>query len=134
MSKIVVVILCTLIAGCDGASLLNVKTSAEVEPIFHPPLPAPVYPVYPAPEVLTPEITKAMNEKIARGEAAPYVFFGFDSQTWLSYGQYNTEVQAYLRYIMEIVKFYGHPDLQPKEKAAELKLDTKLGEEPVEEK
>ncbi len=108
-----------LLTAC-GTTLQSpfvVETVAVEKPIFHPPLPPPVYPYYPDPIVVTPELARQWDEEIKAGEREPYVVIGFDPQTWLSLGIYWGSVDAYLRHLREVVKYYGHPKLQDPEPA-----------------
>jgi hypothetical protein len=101
-------------SGCAGAKFVEFDAPEEYKP-FHPPLPAPIYPVFPKPRALTPDVTDAMNIEIVEGRAAPYVYMCFDLQTWITLGQYDAEVRAQLRHLYKVIEWYGHPDLAPKE-------------------
>lgn len=102
-----------LVAGCaTSGKLLEVfETSAPV-PQFHPPLPAPVVPVPLEIRVLTPEVTRVLNQLVQEGEEAPYVFFCQSSEDYLTLATYNIRVLELIRQYRAIVQFYGHPELE----------------------
>ena len=97
-----------LVAGCatSGRLLEVIATPAQV-PQFHPPLPAPVAPS-PAPlVVLTPDVTRMLND-----EGDPYVYFCLGAEDYLTMGAYNQRLLELIRQYRAIVRFYGHPDLE----------------------
>jgi hypothetical protein len=103
------------LSGCAGANF-NVFEESEALPQFHPPLPAPLVPVNPDPVIATPDLTEIWNREIDAGEREPYVVYGFHVQDWISLGQYDDRKDYYIRTLLEIIKWYGHPSLNKEEK------------------
>ena len=123
--KLSVLILCGLLAGCGGSlpTIQFESNKVAVKP-FHPPLPPPVSPVYPKPKVMTPGVTREMNAEVDEGLRPPYVYIGFDDQTWLTLGQYNAEMRAYIKHLRAVIKWYGHPELQDPKPTEEKEVET----------
>jgi hypothetical protein len=108
------------LTACNGVRVIdfNVEEPAKV---FHPPLPPPVQPVHQEPIVVTPRRAETWNKEIEAGERDDYVVYGYNAQDWLTMGQYSDRKDYYILRLLNIIKWYGHPDLQekPPEKAEE---------------
>lgn len=116
MNRILGVVVCLLmLTGCAGASF-NVFEEKEAVKPFYPPLPPPIVPVNPDPIIATPDLTEIWNAEVEEGTRPPYVVYGFDANTWLSMKQYEDRKDYYIRNLLEILKWMGHPALQDEEK------------------
>ena len=93
-------------------SLAVQKRIAPVERI-HPSMPTPVIPLYVEPIVITPEVARVLLDRVEKGKELPFVYFAFDDQTWLTLGQYQEGVVAYVEKLLAIVQHYGNPELNP---------------------
>lgn len=102
------------ISACGGMANIIDFQPAEVEKVFHPSLPPPIHPQIPDPIVATPGVTAEWNEEIEAGEREPYVVYGFEKDDWLSMGQYDERKDTYIQKLLNMIKYYGHPDLQDK--------------------
>lgn len=115
MNRILGIVVCLLaviaLSGCSGAKF-NVFEEAEPVKPFYPPLPGPIVPVNPDPVIATPDLTRIWNAEVEEGTRPPYVVYGFDAQTWLSLKQYEDRKDYYIRSLLEILKWMGHPSLQ----------------------
>lgn len=98
------------LGGCGGAKFLTFEPGEEAKQ-FHPPLPAPVIPVIQEPVIVTPDLAKKWNLEIEAGERQEYVVYGWALQDWLTMGQYDERKDYYIRQLLNILKWYGHPDL-----------------------
>lgn len=111
---VVLILAFGVMTGCSGAKF-NVFEEAEAVKPFYPPLPGPIVPVNPDPIIATPDLTKEWNTEVDAGERRAYVIYGFDANTWLSLKQYEDRKDYYIRNLLEILKYLGHPSLQDKE-------------------
>ena len=120
------------ITGCSSTKPLEVTTTVEeIEP-FYPPLPPAISPISVSTKVLTPKVTEELNNKVL-GECTgrnvetisgnPYVYIGFNSQDWISLGQYNESLIYYIRHLREILKFLGHPSLEDMPDMPDIQVD-----------
>lgn len=107
--------------ACSGVKIIDFNVE-EPAPIFHPPLPAPIQPVHQEPIVVTPRVAEAWNKEIEAGERDDFVVYGYNAQDWLTMGQYSDRKDYYIRQLLEMLKWYGHPalvDKPPNESAEE---------------
>ncbi|MEE8113981.1 MAG: hypothetical protein V3T23_06465, partial [Nitrososphaerales archaeon] len=58
------------------------------------------------------------------GERLDYVIYGWEVQDWLTMGQYDIRKDYYIKTLLEIIKWYGHPDLQDKSEKEPVKEPT----------
>ncbi len=112
MKMLIPLIVVFLLSGCGGAKFLTFEPTEEAKQ-FHPPLPAPVTPIMQEPVIVTPDIARKWNKEIDDGERTEYVVYGWALQDWITMGQYDMRKDYYIRMLLEILKWYGHPDLQP---------------------
>ena len=113
MKSLMLLIVVFLLSGCGGAKFLTFESQEEVKQ-FHPPLPAPVMPIMQEPVIVTPDIARRWNQEIDDGERTEYVVYGWALQDWITMGQYDMRKDYYIRMLLRILEWYGHPDLKPK--------------------
>ena len=125
MPKIALIaVLFVLLTGCAGAPKFFTFEPGETEKVFHPPMPSPLVPISQEPVVMTPKISAKWNKEIEDGERLDYVIYGWEVQDWLTMGQYDIRKDYYIKTLLEIIKWYGHPDLQDKSEKEPVKEPT----------
>jgi len=121
MMKISLPIVISLFIVLGGCSLLpkaqpvEVRTIAEIPPMYHPPLPMEIQGVGVKWKVLTPEIMKEYLELVEAGKAPAMPYYALTTQQYQNLSINLAEVTRYTKNILSIVSYYREYD-KPKKK------------------
>lgn len=75
--------------------------------MIHPPMPQPVLPpVHVKVRVLTPAVTKAMNEKVDKGKEEPYTYFGTSEKHYLDVAKWLEKIKTHVKELHRIIEHY----------------------------
>ena len=106
-------ILGLLISGCSilpKAKPVEVRTIAEVPPMYHPPLPLEMQLVDVKFEILTPELMKEYLVLVEEGKAPAKPYYALTTQQYENLSTNMAEITRYTNNILSIVKFYRNYD------------------------
>lgn len=106
-------ILGLLISGCSilpKAKPVEVRTIAELPPMYHPPLPLEMQLVDVKFEILTPELMKEYLALVEEGKAPAKPYYALTTQQYENLATNMAEITRYTNNILSIVKFYRDYD------------------------
>jgi PBP1b-binding outer membrane lipoprotein LpoB len=111
------IVLTFLIGGCSvlpKAKPVEVKTIAEMPPMYHPPLPLEMQLVNVKFEVITPEIMKEYLALVEEGKAPAKPYYALTTQQYENLSNNMAEITRYTNNILSIVKYYRDYDKSEK--------------------
>ena len=106
-------ILGLLISGCSilpKAKPVEVRTIAEVPPMYHPPLPLEMQLVDVKFEILTPELMQEYLDLVKEGKAPAKPYYALTTQQYENLSTNMAEITRYTNNILSIVKYYQDYD------------------------
>jgi hypothetical protein len=96
------------------AKPVEVKTIAEMPPMYHPPLPLEMQLVNVKFEVITPEIMKEYLALVEEGKAPAKPYYALTTQQYENLSNNMAEITRYTNNILSIVKYYRDYDKSEK--------------------
>ncbi len=106
-------ILGLLISGCSilpKAKPVEVRTIAEVPPMYHPPLPLEMQLVDVKFEILTPELMQEYLDLVKEGKAPAKPYYALTTQQYENLSTNMAEITRYTNNILSVVKYYREYD------------------------
>lgn len=86
---------------------IQVESTPSDITINHPPLPPSVNPPTGINiDVLTPETTSELNQRVESGKIPPYVFFGMSEDGWINLSKWHQDLLRFIRQQREIIEYY----------------------------
>jgi hypothetical protein len=109
--KISLLIISSLLVfgGCSilpKAKPVDVRTIAEIPPMYHPPLPLEIQGVPVKWKVLTPEIMEEYLALVKEGKAPAMPYYALTTQEYENLSINMAEITRYTKNILSIVEFY----------------------------
>jgi hypothetical protein len=109
--KISLLIISSLLVfgGCSilpKAKPVEVRTIAEIPPMYHPPLPLEIQGVPVKWKVLTPEIMEEYLALVKEGKAPAMPYYALTTQEYENLSINMAEITRYTKNILSIVEFY----------------------------
>lgn len=109
--KISLLIISSLLVfgGCSilpKAKPVDVRTIAEIPPMYHPPLPLEIQGVPVKWKVLTPEIMEEYLALVKEGKAPAVPYYALTTQEYENLSINMAEITRYTKNILSIVEFY----------------------------
>jgi len=120
MKKTLPIVISTFIV-LGGCSLLpktqpvEIRTIAEMPPMYHPPMPMEIQGVNVKWKVLTPEIMKEYLELVEVGKAPAMPYYALTTQQYENLSINLAEITRYTKNILSIVEYYRDYDKPKKE-------------------
>ena len=105
-----------VLGGCSilpKAQPVDVRTIAEIPPMYHPPLPLEIQGVPVKWRVLTPEIMEEYLALVKEGKAPAMPYYALTTQQYENLSVNMAEITRYTKNILSIVEYYRNYD-QPK--------------------
>ena len=102
-----------LISGCSilpKAKPVEVRTIAEIPPMYHPPLPLEMQLVDVKFEILTPELMEEYLKLVEEGNAPRKAYYSLTSKEYENLSMNMAEVKRYIRDTLSIVAYYREYD------------------------
>lgn len=102
-----------LISGCSvlpQAKPIDVKTIAELPPMYHPPLPTEMQLVDVKFEILTPELMQEYLDLVKEGKAPAKPYYALTTQQYQNLSTNMAEITRYTNNILSIVAYYREYD------------------------
>ena len=102
-----------LVSGCSilpKTKPVEVKTIAEIPPMYHPPLPLEMQLVDVKFEILTPELMKEYLALVEEGKAPAKPYYAVTTQQYQNLSTNMAEITRYTNNILSIVKYYRDYD------------------------
>ena len=102
-------ILSFIVSGCSilpKANPVEVKTIAELPPMYHPPLPTEMQLVDVKFEILTPELMEEYLALVKEGKAPAKPYYALTTQQYQNLSTNMAEITRYTNNILSIVAYY----------------------------
>ena len=102
-----------LISGCSilpKANPVEVRTIAELPPMYHPPLPLEMQLVDVKFEILTPELMQEYLDLVKEGKAPAKPYYALTTQQYENLSTNMAEITRYTNNILSVVKYYRDYD------------------------
>ena len=106
------------ISGCSilpKAKPVEVRTIAEVPPMYHPPLPLEMQLVDVKFEILTPELMQEYLDLVKEGKAPAKPYYALTTQQYKNLSTNMAEITRYTNNIMSVIKYYREYDKKEKD-------------------
>ena len=114
MKILAIVSLAVITASCSimqpQVKPVQVKTIAERQPIYHPPLPYPMSLSNVDWEVMTPVTMQEYLENLESGNAPRRAFYSLSSQEYQNLSMDMAEITRWSKDILSIIKYYRSLD------------------------
>ncbi len=101
------------------AQPIDVRTIAEIPPMYHPPLPMEIQGVPVKWKVLTPEIMEEYLALVKEGKAPAMPYYALTTQQYENLSVNMAEITRYTKNILSIVEYYRNYDQPKKENSDE---------------
>ncbi len=98
---------------------VDVRTIAEIPPMYHPPLPLEIQGVPVKWKVLTPEIMGEYLALVKEGKAPAMPYYALTTQQYENLSVNMAEITRYTKNILSIVEYYRNYDQPKKENSDE---------------
>ena len=111
-----------VLGGCSilpKAQPIDVRTIAEIPPMYHPPLPLEIQGVPVKWKVLTPEIMEEYLALVKEGKAPAMPYYALTIQQYENLSVNMAEITRYTKNILSIVEYYRNYDQPKKENSDE---------------
>ena len=111
-----------VLGGCSilpKAQPVDVRTIAEIPPMYHPPLPLEIQGVPVKWRVLTPEIMEEYLALVKEGKAPAMPYYALSTQQYENLSVNMAEITRYTKNILSIVEYYRNYDQPKKENSDE---------------
>lgn len=111
-----------VLGGCSilpKAQPIDVRTIAEIPPMYHPPLPLEIQGVPVKWKVLTPEIMEEYLALVKEGKAPAMPYYALTTQQYENLSVNMAEITRYTKNILSIVEYYRNYDQPKKENSDE---------------
>ena len=111
-----------VLGGCSilpKAQPIDVRTIAEIPPMYHPPLPLEIQGVPVKWRVLTPEIMEEYLALVKEGKAPAMPYYALTTQQYENLSVNMAEITRYTKNILSIVEYYRNYDQPKKENSDE---------------
>ena len=111
-----------VLGGCSilpKAQPVDVRTIAEIPPMYHPPLPLEIQGVPVKWKVLTPEIMEEYLALVKEGKAPAMPYYALTTQQYENLSINMAEITRYTKNILSIVEYYRNYDQPKKENSDE---------------
>ena len=111
-----------VLGGCSilpKAQPVDVRTIAEIPPMYHPPLPLEIQGVLVKWKVLTPEIMEEYLALVKEGKAPAMPYYALTTQQYENLSVNMAEITRYTKNILSIVEYYRNYDQPKKENSDE---------------
>ena len=111
-----------VLGGCSilpKAQPVDVRTIAEIPPMYHPPLPLEIQGVPVKWKVLTPEIMEEYLALVKEGKAPAMPYYALTTQQYENFSVNMAEITRYTKNILSIVEYYRNYDQPKKENSDE---------------
>ena len=111
-----------VLGGCSilpKAQPVDVRTIAEIPPMYHPPLPLEIQGVPGKWRVLTPEIMEEYLALVKEGKAPAMPYYALSTQQYENLSVNMAEITRYTKNILSIVEYYRNYDQPKKENSDE---------------
>jgi hypothetical protein len=111
-----------VLGGCSilpKAQPVDVRTIAEIPPMYHPPLPLEIQGVPVKWKVLTPEIMGEYLALVKEGKAPAMPYYALTTQQYENLSVNMAEITRYTKNILSIVEYYRNYDQPKKENSDE---------------
>ena len=111
-----------VLGGCSilpKAQPVDVRTIAEIPPMYHPPLPLEIQGVTVKWKVLTPEIMEEYLALVKEGKAPAMPYYALTTQQYENLSVNMAEITRYTKNILSIVEYYRNYDQPKKENSDE---------------
>jgi|TARA_A100000171_G_C2128755_1_gene145249 hypothetical protein len=111
-----------VLGGCSilpKAQPVDVRTIAEIPPMYHPPLPLEIQGVPVKWKVLTPEIMEEYLALVKEGKAPAMPYYALTTQQYENLSVNMAEITRYTKNILSIVEYYRNYDQPKKENSDE---------------
>lgn len=111
-----------VLGGCSilpKAQPVDVRTIAEIPPMYHPPLPLEIQGVPVKWRVLTPEIMEEYLALVKEGKAPAMPYYALTTQQYENLSVNMAEITRYTKNILSIVEYYRNYDQPKKENSDE---------------
>tara|TARA_R100000544_G_scaffold35539_1_gene22952 strand:- start:2541 stop:2912 length:372 start_codon:yes stop_codon:yes gene_type:complete len=114
----IVISLFIVLGGCSllpKAQPVEVRTIAEIPPMYHPPLPMEIQGVNVKWKILTPDIMEEYLQLVKDGKASAMPYYALTTKEYQNLSVNLAEITRYTKNILSIVEYYREYD-KPKEK------------------
>ena len=110
-----------VLGGCalPKTQPIDVRTIAEIPPMFHPPMPMEIQGVPVKWKILTPEIMSEYLKLVEDGKAPQIPYYALTTQQYQNLSINMAEITRYTKNILSIVEYYREYDKPKKEKKDE---------------
>ena len=111
-----------VLGGCSilpKAQPVDVRTIAEIPPMYHPPLPLEIQGVPVKWKVLTPEIMEEYLALVKEGKEPAMPYYALTTQQYENLSVNMAEITRYTKNILSIVEYYRNYDQPKKENSDE---------------
>lgn len=111
-----------VLGGCSilpKAQPVDVRTIAEIPPMYHPPLPLEIQGLPVKWKVLTPEIMEEYLALVKEGKAPAMPYYALTTQQYENLSVNMAEITRYTKNILSIVEYYRNYDQPKKENSDE---------------
>ena len=111
-----------VLGGCSilpKAQPVDVRTIAEIPPMYHPPLPLEIQGVPVKWRVLTPEIMEEYLALVKEGKEPAMPYYALTTQQYENLSVNMAEITRYTKNILSIVEYYRNYDQPKKENSDE---------------
>ena len=111
-----------VLGGCSilpKAQPIDVRTIAEIPPMYHPPLPLEIQGVPVKWKILTPEIMEEYLALVKEGKAPAMPYYALTTQQYENLSINMAEITRYTKNILSIVEYYRNYDQPKKENSDE---------------
>ena len=111
-----------VLGGCSilpKAQPIDVRTIAEIPPMYHPPLPLEIQGGPVKWRVLTPEIMEEYLALVKEGKAPAMPYYALTTQQYENLSVNMAEITRYTKNILSIVEYYRNYDQPKKENSDE---------------
>ena len=111
-----------VLGGCSilpKAQPVDVRTIAEIPPMYHPPFPLEIQGVPVKWKVLPPEIMEEYLALVKEGKAPAMPYYALTTQQYENLSVNMAEITRYTKNILSIVEYYRNYDQPKKENSDE---------------
>ena len=110
--RVLLLISLLVLGGCalPKTQPIDVRTIAEIPPMYHPPLPLEIQGLPVKWKVLTPEIMQEYLDLVKEGKAPEIPYYALTTQQYQNLSVNMAEITRYTKNILAIVEYYRNID------------------------